>query len=60
MQDIEELPLKMCIVRNLLLKQCTLEELNHGDLPYILYFIRVFIRVFDIIYEEFEMHDEIW
>ena len=33
LQDIEELPLKMCIVRNLLLKQCTLEELNHGDLP---------------------------
>ena len=37
LQDIEELPLKMCIVRNLLLKQCTLEELNHGDLP--LYFV---------------------
>ena len=56
MQDIEEFPLKMCIVRNLLLKQCTLEELNHGDLP--LYLV-IHTRI-DLIYEEFEMHDEIW
>ena len=33
LQYIEELPLNVCIVRNLLLRQCTFEELNHGDLP---------------------------